>query len=165
MNTYGLRSVNTGTFNLKWHTNYTYPERGRNILVTGLKMHNLTLNVLGYIPGVSLFSGCARILSGIIICAVTLAVGDPTASKGVIIGHWFKEALLTGITQIARGVLEAFVPYGWIVNATLDVTATVHNFLAEFSNSSVCTGCMGYTNHGPYPDPKYPFPFSLLNLV
>lgn len=165
MNTYGLHSINIDTFNLKWHTNYWYPRDQRNILVTFLKIHNLTLNILGYIPGVSLYSGSVRIATGIAICAITLAIGERHARRGAIIGHWYDEALLTGITQIARGILEAFVPYGHAVNASLDVIATFFNLGTEISNVSVCPGCVHFDNHGPHPDPEYPFPFWLLHLA
>lgn len=165
MNTYGLHSINTGTFNLKWHTNYSYPKPLRHGVVTFLKIHNLTLNILGYIPGVSLFSGSVRIGTGLIMCGLTLVVGDKKAQGGVIIGHWYDEALATGITQIARGALEAFVPYGWIANASLDVVATVFNLLQECVAASTCQECMGYKNHSPHPDPEYPFPFWLLHLA
>ncbi|WP_075882684.1 hypothetical protein [Candidatus Protochlamydia sp. W-9] len=165
MNTYGLRSINTDTFNLKWHTNYKYPRQVRNTLVTFLKIHNLTLNILGYIPGVSIVSGCVRMGSGLMMCAVTLAVGERNATRGAIIGHWYDEALLTGITQIARGALEAFVPFGWIANVSLDAIATIYNVNKEINVTSACTGCMEGVNHEPYPNPKYPFPFWLLYLV
>jgi hypothetical protein len=99
------------------------------------------------------------------MCGVTLAVGERNAMQGAIIGHWYDEALLTGITQIGRGVLEAFVPFGWIANASLDTVATVWNIAKELGNTSVCTGCMRHANHGPYSDPEYPFPLSLLHLV
>ena len=104
INTYGLRSINTDTFNLKWHTNYVYPQQARNVVVTLLKVHNLTSNILGYIPGVSVVSGCVRMGTGLLMCAVTLGVGERDAMQGVIIGHWYDECLLTGITQIGRGV-------------------------------------------------------------
>lgn len=165
MNTYGLRSINTDTFNLKWHTDYVYPQKARNALVTFFKVHNLTLNVLGYIPGVSVVSGCMRMGTGLIICTVTLAIGERNATRGAIVGHWYDEALLTGITQIVRGALEALVPFGWVANASLDTIATICNAGKELSAASVCTGCMQHTNHGPYPDPEYPFPFWLLHLA
>lgn len=165
MNTYGLRSVNADTFNLKWNTNYSYPHQARNVIVTFFKVHNLTLNILGYIPGVSVVSGCVRIGTGLLICAVTLTVGQKDAKQGVIIGHWYDECMLTGVAQIGRGVLEAFVPFGRIANAYLDGIATFWNIRKELGNAPVCTCCMDYANHGPYPDPKYPFPFSLLNFV
>ena len=164
MNTYGLRSINTNTFNLKNDTNYTYPQQNRNALVTFLKVHNLILNILGYIPGVSLGSGCVRMAIGLSICILTLAVGEPKVNQGGIIGgHWYNEALLTGITQIARGALEALVPFGRVVNASLDVIATIYNLgLEVVVNSFTYTG--GEVPH-TYPDPKYPFPFFLLHLV
>lgn len=165
MNTYGARSVNNETLNLRSHTNYVYPKEVRDVVVTGLKIHNLILNILGYIPGVAVVSGCLRIGTGLLMCAFTLAVGERDAEQGVIIGHWYDECLLTGITQMGRGVLEAFVPFGRIANASLDGIATILNVAKELNNASACNGCGRYRNHRPHPDPEYPFPFSLLNLV
>jgi hypothetical protein len=167
MNTYGLRSVNTNTFNLRPHTPLFFPKKGRDILVTFLRVHNLCLNILGYIPGVSFISGCVRIGIGAITCTVTLLVGDRQASKpGPIIGHWYDEAMLTGITQIARGSLEALVPCGWIANASLDCVFTIWNIKTELGHASTCTGCEDYEDHDPpHPDPSYPFPFWVLKLV
>lgn len=165
MNTYGLRSINVGTFNLKWHSNYSYPHQMRNALVTYFKIHNLTLNIFGYLHQFAKITGNIRIVSGLAICAVTLAVGERNAKQGAIIGHWYDEALWTGIAQIARGILEAYVPYGWAVNASLDVIGTFVNLTKEVANASTCRGCMAYRSHEPYPDPKYPLPFSLLNIV
>lgn len=165
MNTYGLRSINTTTFNLQWHTNYTYPKALRDHVVTFFRVHNLALNILGYIPGISLVSGCVRIASGLAISITTLAIGDRNAQRGAIIGHWYDEALLTGISQVARGVLEAFVPFGWIANAVMDMGATCYNIGQEISTTSTCTGCMEYSSHGPHPDPEYPFLLRFLNLA
>ncbi len=165
LNTFGLKSINTGTFNLQYHSNYSYPQQARNVVVTLLRAHNLCLNILGYIPGVSIFSGCARMATGAFICILTLSVGERNASEGVIIGHWYDEALKTGAAQIARGATEAFMPYGRIVNLFLDIIGTVENIIAEAGNASVCQGCMEYKNHGPYPDPNYPLPFLPLYLA
>lgn len=165
LNTYGLRSINTDTFNLKWQTGYTYPQAARNVVVTLLKVHNLTLNVLGYIPGVSVVSGSFRIGTGLLMCAATLAIGERDAQTGVIIGHWYDEALLTGAAQVGRGILEAFVPFGSMVNLTLDSVGTALNAAVEVGHALVCPECMGYTTNGPYPDPSYPLPFAFLHLV
>ena len=165
MNTYGLFSINIDTFNLKRHTNYFYPKETRDAVVTVLKAHNLTLNILGYIRQTAFYSGCARIISGIAICAATLAVGERHTDQGIIIRHWYDEALLTGITQIARGIIEAFVPYGRAVNGCLDVVATFFNLSKEASTASACQHCMQYRNHQPHDDPNYSFPFNLLDFV
>jgi hypothetical protein len=163
MNTYGLHSINNCTFNIPRFANivFVYPKKSRDVLVTFLKVHNFTLNILGYIPGVSVVSGCVRMGTGLIMCAVTLAVGERNANQGVIIGRYYDEALLTGITQIARGALEAFVPSGWVVNASLDAIATIPNLLNEAQ-----LGCSFVDKQNvPHSDPKYPFPFSLLHLA
>lgn len=166
MNTFGLFSVNVSTFNLKWHTNYIYPQEGRDLIVTLLRVHNLFLNILGYLGGrIAIASGILRILSGVVIVGTTLAIGDRNAQRGAIIGHWYDEAIMTGIAQISRGILEAFIPYGRAVNAGLDTISTVINLTHEISNASACAHCMGYMNHGPYPEPDYSFPLSLLKFV
>ena len=162
MNTYGIQSINNQTFNSSYYHNYEYPMGARNALVSFLKVHNLTLNILGYIPGVSTISGCVRIGSGVLMCAVTLAVGDPNGKRGAIIGPWYSEALLTGITQIGRGVLEAFIPGGWMVNASLDGIGSVINIGTQF----IPQGSDLYDpGPGPHEEPEYPFPFTLLHLA
>lgn len=162
MNTYGLRSIHTNTFNLRWDSNLTYTKKSRDIIVTSFRIHNLVLNVLGYIPGISNVSGCVRIATGVLICASVLKVGDRNAKSGANIGHLYDEALLTGITQIARGVIEAFLPFGWYINLNLDVIATHFNFLKEFENALEPDP---YDDDCPYQEPVYPFPFWLLYLA
>lgn len=92
-------------------------------------------------------------------------LGERDALQGIIIGHWYDEALLTGITQVGRGIFEAFVPFGRAVNAALDFVSTILNIRKELGNASVCARCMGYTNHRPYPVSKYSLPFLFLHLV
>ncbi|QZA58837.1 hypothetical protein [Candidatus Rhabdochlamydia porcellionis] len=95
------------------------------------------------------------------MCTATLAVGERDAMEGFIVGHWYDECLFTGITQIGRGALEAFVPCGQIINASLDVIATTQNIQQELV--SYPSGRGNYNR--PYPDPKYSFPFLFLHLV
>lgn len=166
MNTYGIHSVNTETFNLSYHDSLNYPRPLRNVVVTALRVTNLVLNVLGYIPGVKFVSGCIRMALGLAIVGVTTAIGDRNASQGLIIGRFYDEAITTGISQIARGALEALVPYGWVVNATLDVVATPFNVLKELKNASMCPGCIADGNHiRPHDDAEYPLPLFPLYLA
>lgn len=164
MNTYGLRSVNSSTFNQIYWGKFQLPRELRNAVVTGLRINNAVLNVLGYIPAVSLISGSLRIAIGLGIVATTLAVGnpDPNATKGIIIGHWYREALLTGITQIFRGTLEAFIPFGFLANFALDSVCTVSNLNKEITN--YC-GTPPSSPIKPHKDTKYPLPFCLLHIV
>jgi hypothetical protein len=170
LNTFGLRSVNVGTFNLIYKGE-SYSQECRNVIVTLLRVHNLCLNILGYIPGVSRFSGCARMLTGVSICLFTLSVGDRNASKGVVVGRWYDEALATGIAQIARGATEAFMPYGRVVNLSLDLIGTINNLFVELDDRypQLELDADKLTNSPyafPYPDPNYfLFPFQLLYLV
>lgn len=167
MNTYGIHSVHRETFNTRYHDNLYFPRPLRNAVVTALRINNAVLNVLGYIPGVSLISGCVRMFVGMVIVGITLAVGDRNAREGAIIGRWYDEAVLTGIAQIARGALEAFIPFGWVANAALDVIATPMNLSNEVVGSMICEGCMeGGGNHiTPHHDVDYPFPLQLLKLA
>ncbi|VHN99660.1 hypothetical protein [Candidatus Rhabdochlamydia sp. T3358] len=166
-NTYGIRSVNRETFNQKYHEHLRFPRAARNVVVTALRVNNAVLNVSGYIPGVSLVSGCVRAVIGTGIIGVTLAIGEREASSGAIIGRWYDEAIGTGMTQIARGALEALVPFGWVVNAALDIAATPFNLAKEVEGSLVCDGCMtgGGRHEPPHDDANYPIPFRLLHLV
>ncbi len=168
LNTFGLRSVNRETFNMRYHDPLQFPKPIRDIVVTALRIHNGVLNVLGYIPGVSAISGCVRMLTGAAIVLVTLAIGDRNAHIGAIIGRWYDEALLTGVTQVARGALEALVPFGWVANAVLDVIATPFNVMKEVEGSFTCDECMSGGAPGevrPHQDVNYPFLLSFLHLA
>ena len=166
MNTWGIRSINTNTFNLKYHSNYIYPQEDRDVVTTFMRVHNLTLNVLGYMgQRFSLVSGCVRMGTGFLFVAVTTSIGKRNTEKDMIIQHWYDEARLTGIAQITRGALEAFVPYGRVANGVLDVLGTARNLVGEVSVGSVCEGCMQYLAHRPYPDPSYPVFFWPLYFV
>ena len=113
------------------------------------------------------------------IVLLTLATGNPFTKSGAIVGHWYDEALLTGIAQITRGILEAFVPIGPLVNLALDGVGTICNLGAELSN-------LPYHGDGPrdnaeaaqmiqegnlrrqqppYADPQYPTLMSFLYLA
>jgi hypothetical protein len=180
-NTYGIRSVNQETFNIRYYDTISYPRWQRDIVVTALRVNNAILNVLGYIPGVSLGSGCVRMIIGAGIIGVTLAIGDRKTLPGaIIIGRWYDEAIGTGIAQIARGALEALVPFGGVVNAALDVIATPFNIakeikgsiaageyetVIEIANDKDMRSRKLLQSRIPHDDVKYPFPLSLLHLV
>ncbi len=167
MNTYGLHSINVNTFNLSWNSSLYYPQKARNVVVTVFRIHNLTLNILGNLSTTRFYSGCTRIAIGVSICAVTLVRGDRHAQQGAIIGRWYDEALLTGMAQIVRGILEAFIPNGQLVNASFDVIATVFNLGSEVTTECACPRCFAQQGGpvGPYPEPQYPLPFWPLYLA
>ena len=162
-NTYGIDSINGYTFN-QLADNITFPKQIRDVITTALRLHNLCLNILGYIPGVSIISGSVRILSGIVICTVTGLCGDRNASHGCIIKRLYDEAMITGIAQIARGALEAFIPFGKFVNAALDVIGTPVNLHQSLSFIGV-TKCPESCTSKPHAEPDYPWFFWPLNLV
>lgn len=177
INTYGFRAINATTFNTQYGDRYTFPREVRNLAVLALRVHNAVLNVLGYIPGVSIVSGSIRIFTGVAMIAATVAIGNRNANGGHIIGRWYDEAIATGVAQVVRGALEAFVPFGWIANAALDVIATPINLIRENLWMSEPGGCLGVCDccaeaarrhlpdTKPYEDLKYPTPFQLLLLV
>ncbi len=164
LNTYGIRSINAASFNapryVKGNPVIDLPLSIRDLANTVLRINNLTLNILGYIPGVKHISGCVRMGIGGTIILLTLALGTPTASTGLIIGRWYDEALLTGIAQVTRGALEAFVVFP--INLIGDVAGTVCNLSTEISHASYSCGDdifeMENTrrNAPPYCDPDYP---------
>ncbi|MGD2169886.1 MAG: hypothetical protein PVI40_06565 [Chlamydiota bacterium] len=167
-NTYGIRSVTRETFNTRFNEALFFPRPLRNIAVTALRINNFFLNILGYIPGTSTISGCIRMVIGLAIVSITASIGDRNAESGAIIGRWYDEAILTGIAQIARGTLEATVPFGCIVNGILDVVATPLNINKEIYHSVACHGSIdiGYRTHmHPHDEVSYPFPLFLLHLA
>lgn len=167
-----LRSINAESFNTHGTPNAYLPRNLRDFANTLLRINNLVLNVLGYIPGIAQISGCIRMGIGCCIVAFTLALGSPKENEGLIIGRWFSEALLTGTAQIARGALEAFIPFGRQINMSLDGIGTILNLRTE---------CLHAPSYGeyvdrmmeidaeipgpPYRDPNYPFPLELLKLA
>ncbi len=166
-NTYGIRSINAESFNTYGSQDAYLPRSIRDFTVTSLKINNLVLNILGYIPGVALISGCVRMGIGISIIILTLALGSPNADQGLIIGRWFKEALVTGTAQIARGALEAFAPFGRLINLPLDIIGTILNLRTEYLHIRYVGGWEEHEireqeAHPPYRDPDYPIPFILL---
>jgi hypothetical protein len=161
MNTYGLLTINVNTFNTKKNSYFLYSSENRDALITILKAHNLTLNVLGYIPGISIFSGSARIGSGFFMCAASIAFCEQSKMDG-----WRKEALLTGVTQLTRGTLEAFVPFGQVVNAYLDAGATVYNLAQKIYRAfHPLENSPDVLDQNAYSNPDYAEKFWLLRFV
>lgn len=168
--TYGLHAINRETFNTRYHDTLYFPRELRNVVVTALRINNLVFNILGYIPQTRIVSGCVRMAIGAVIIAGTMTIGDRNAKEGAIIGRWYDEAIQLGLAQITRGALEALVPYGRIVNATLDIIGTPVNLLKGVEGSMACEECMmggkGRGNHmRPHQDADYPLPFIPLYLA
>ncbi len=160
LNTYGLHAVNTHSFQNR-EVGTSRPIR--NAVVTALRINNLTLNILGYMPGFSTISGSIRMLVGMAIGAVTLAIGTPKQDQaGAIIGHFYNEALSTAAAQIFRGACEAFIPFGKFINAAADITATIVN---ACSSASVGCGSVGGGRNTINEEPIYPAPFVWLYLA
>ncbi len=187
-NTFGLFSVRESTFNVLPHTNDAYTQQTRDIAVTCLRVHNLILNILGYIPGVSLVSGFVRMGTGLLMCSIS-----QFADEKLISGRLRQEIFDTGFFQIARGCLEvsplwtcscslkAFTVFGRSIPvaqsglAILDASVTILNVMQVMEDKQMrktgeygehdCSDCEEYVHHKPYPDIQYPFPLSILYLV
>jgi hypothetical protein len=136
-NTWGIRSINSSTFNQSRSLTLIYPKENRDIIITLFRVHNCVLDILGYIPAVSTVSGSVRMCTGLAICVVTLLKGNPDlqpGEQGAIAGAFYYEALATGVAQMTRGAFEAFVPFGRIINFSLGTIGTVVNLLIHEVN-------------------------------
>ena len=166
MNVYGLLSINNSTFNLRRNFNFQYPKQIRNILVTILRIVNITLSITGYTEYFWI-SAPIRILFGILILTITLIFGTPEHKAGFIIGHWYNEAIITGFAHIFRGLIEYLFIYKNIFNLVCDFIATIFNFIYF---SIYITDFQKFEQFDtfkfkPYPEPIYEGLFTLLYLV
>lgn len=123
-------------------------------------------------PGFSSVSGCVRIGTGTAMCALAIYFGERNAATGFIIGHLYDETLLTGVTQIMRGAIEAFAPFSLLLNGSLDILGTFANITHACSNVEPVRGSdeavvNAHLPRGvrPHEDPWIPFPFSLIDLA
>lgn len=143
MNTWGIYSVNSSTFNTTVTSDVNYPKEVRDKVYTALKINNLVFNILGYIPVVSIISGSIRMAIGLVMVIGTVGLGDPNAKQGALIGRFYFEALATGVAQIARGALEVIPFYGQLTNLILDVVATPWNLWRSAFWDYHCCHCYG----------------------
>jgi hypothetical protein len=161
-NTYGLHSVNGGTFNQNVNSSLTYPKEVRDVIVTGLRIHNLALRVMEYLPSTFIISGALRMCTGAAMIGATLAIGERDAQYGAIIGRYYDEALNTGAVQMARGALTLTGPIGVIANVIFDLLAT-----GMAVNQSIHANYTTYAYGAaplPHKEPLYPFPLNILFL-
>ncbi|CRX39475.1 hypothetical protein [Estrella lausannensis] len=168
LNTWGIRSINRETFNIKPNDSLYMPIQVRNVAITAMRIWNIVMNILGYIPGVQIVSGALRIVAGIAIAGFTAAIGEREATCGPIIGRWYDEAINTGMAQIVRGALEALIPFGFIANASLDIIATPLNIYKEICpppRSVPADRETLFVQAAPYPDIIYPVPLGILHLA
>jgi hypothetical protein len=164
LGTWGIKSINSATFNQSSVDSLEYPKLFRDIIYSALKVRNLFLNILGYLSATRFAAGCTRISLGVGMLATVMAIGNRRASQGMIIGRFYDETVSHAMAQIARGIFEAFVPYGYIVNGVLDVVGTVVNLSQEFFWSSLQSDDDVFYP-APHPNPDFPIPLSLLHLV
>lgn len=73
-----------------------------------------------------IISGCGRIICGFLIFYSAYQAKYKYDNKALSL-----ELLYTGLCQIVRGLLDAFIPYGVYVNLALDIMMTYFNFQSE----------------------------------
>ncbi|MCH9616806.1 MAG: hypothetical protein SP1CHLAM9_01010 [Chlamydiia bacterium] len=100
----------------------------RHIVILLFRIHNITFNILGYIPVISVFSGTTRISTGLLITTLSMISFCDSETNTKI--------LYTGYSQIARGTLEAFIPNGRKINIILDLAGTIFNIRSIQSQES-----------------------------
>ncbi len=122
-NTWGLNSVNSQTFSHHGE----WMAVGLDFLRFAMKISFFALDILGYIPGIAIFSGLVRVSMGLIIAvAVEIAI-----CKGKIAGPYIQEARGTARGQMVRGILEMIPFYGQCINGVLDILHTIKNVQHE----------------------------------
>lgn len=157
MNTFGIYSINNTTFNTGNGGFEQYPGKMRSLTYTVLKIHNVLQMVLGYAGWCQPAAGCLRMILG-----ATLIIAAISSMHPLTAGHFYSEALITGICQIARGILEAFVPGAWPVLLVLDIVATPVNFIRSYHwggsirHPTRGQSVVGAIAPGPLPDPSLP---------
>jgi hypothetical protein len=109
-NTYGALALTKTFGNGRYNDDHLYPKIIRDIVrpirkitIIMFRVHNITFNILGYIPIVSFFSGITRISTGLLIVCLSIGFSESFPNT---------EVLHTGYCQMSRGALEAFIPYG-----------------------------------------------------
>lgn len=157
-NTWGLRSVNHGSFNNKiiHDVEFVYSKEERDLFIKILKIHNFVLDILGYIPGVSIISGCIRILTGFTFYVFNIMGSNPHANDGQLFsGPNFDEAINTAKAQMIRGAIEA-MPYAKILNLFLDIIATNENTQKDLNFYQELHRLRDYAQiTPPYDDPVF----------
>ncbi|CDZ81553.1 hypothetical protein BN1013_02089 [Candidatus Rubidus massiliensis] len=132
MNTYGMRAINSQSFNNK--ENYTISLEDRNKVITFLKIHNFALTALEYSSLTQFYASTTRVFSGLSMIAKCAYVKFYNKADPILNGKGLDEALLTGLVQVMRGAITLTVPGGFTVNWSLDMVASLYNFHLESEN-------------------------------
>jgi len=156
-----------------------YPKETRDRVVTALKAHNLVFNILGYLSPTRQISGIIRMGTGLVtLAALALKVGIPKSGNaegqpntGLLAEHRYREALHMAVAQVARGAIEAFVPYGGVALLVVDIIATpcnISNSLKNVSDQNRIRSRVEPEVNDPkfsHRQPEYSSYFCCLNLV
>lgn len=183
-NTFGIHAVNQKTFNIasdhkSFDPSFEKFSTYRRFALAALRVHNATLNILGYLPIISTISGCVRMATGLATVSLAAVVRiwiKVSNSKGELSSYvknetFVNEALTTGVAQMTRGFFEAIVPGGWVINASLDIIGSVVHFPDYIMELVGCEPEELDINDEyredlhPHKDWKYPFPAGALKLL
>ncbi|MDF2550631.1 MAG: hypothetical protein K0S07_1698 [Chlamydiales bacterium] len=146
--TWGFDSINNKTFNNKYDGSIVIHKDLRDRLIPLLKIRNVALDILGYIPVISIVSGVCRIALGVFMLKFVNTHGNREAKRGMIIGRFYDEAKTQAICQILRGILEVST-VGIGINIALGCYSTLYR------NCNVEIHKEVYTNIMPYNDPDF----------
>ena len=157
-NTFGIFPINQHTFNRNNQTKVTYPQGVRDIVINSFAVYTLSLNMLSYTKFYRI-AAIARCLVGASFYLFTVCVGNRDAKRGLIIGHFYDEAIVTGVAQVARGMVDLWASNRAAVNAGLDLVSSFGAFVESFNTSAMeLTG----GNNDPYGNS--PFSQFLMNV-
>lgn len=118
----------TNVFNVN-EASYLDKINSSSIVQTSLKVVHLIASLGGYLKAFSPYVGTVRMIAGAMLLytcvqtSITALAGETENEKK----HFLLKAIPIALGLIARGSLEAFIPFGKILNAGLDVTITVFN--------------------------------------
>lgn len=119
MNTYGLGPISVSNSSFQLTDAASENQRlARKIFVSALTVHNTVLQILGYFPGISFFSGITRVATG-----TAMVVGGSLLNVRKIEPNFANDLANTGIMQIFRGMLES-AQIGKIFTVVFDILAT-----------------------------------------
>lgn len=128
-NTYGYMAINRWTFNQDPRYLETIKPKIRENILFDLRINNWVLNFFGYLNSTRVFSGQIRIFIGLCVLTGCSAWTGYSLIRRQAINRFAVEGILTAITQIFRGYVEAFLIYGRLINASLDVIFTPINII------------------------------------
>jgi hypothetical protein len=156
-NTWGIRSINSGSFVYSASNDIENESlsKKRNFIITSLRIANLVLNILGYTPSLSIYSGIFRILMSAFIFTTSHVIKKFTSPQNKNINNWVIEAIDMAKAQLLRGSLEAVMPFGHIINYYIDGLASFKNLAEEALTQFLPPSLLSKPDKKNMHDPNY----------